>query len=92
MTPNFQVATIDQLIWFHRPFKMDGRGAVSRDWKPNGGETLRGLVRGEIYNQKGDPVATAVQEAWCALLSSEEFISKLRKQARSGQKEARCHT
>ncbi|OEE37073.1 acyl-CoA thioesterase domain-containing protein, partial [Vibrio ordalii] len=23
MTPNFQVATIDHSIWFHRPFKMD---------------------------------------------------------------------
>lgn len=60
MTPNFQVATIDHSIWFHRPFKMD-------EWllyvieSPTASNT-RGLVRGEIYNRQGDLVATAVQE------------------------------
>jgi acyl-CoA thioesterase-2 len=60
MTPDFQVATIDHSIWFHRPFKMD-------DWllyaieSPSASNT-RGLVRGEIYNQQGDLIASAVQE------------------------------
>ncbi|WP_428774054.1 acyl-CoA thioesterase II [Vibrio sp.] len=60
MTPNFQVATIDHSIWFHRPFKMD-------EWllyvieSPTASNT-RGLVRGEIYNREGHLVATAVQE------------------------------
>ncbi|MGD8109081.1 acyl-CoA thioesterase II [Vibrio sp. TRT 21S02] len=60
MTPNFQVATIDHSIWFHRPFKLD-------DWllyaieSPTASNT-RGLVRGEIYNRHGDLVASAVQE------------------------------
>ncbi|MDN3610457.1 acyl-CoA thioesterase II [Vibrio ostreicida] len=60
MTPNFQVATIDHSIWFHRPFKMD-------DWllyaieSPTASNT-RGLVRGEIYNRQGHLVASAVQE------------------------------
>ncbi|MDP5253811.1 MULTISPECIES: acyl-CoA thioesterase II [unclassified Vibrio] len=60
MTPGFQVATIDHSIWFHRPFKMD-------DWllyaieSPTASGT-RGLVRGEIYNQQGQLVASAVQE------------------------------
>jgi acyl-CoA thioesterase II len=60
MTPNFQVATIDHSIWFHRPFKMD-------DWllfaieSPTASNT-RGLVRGEIYNRQGVLVASAVQE------------------------------
>ena len=60
MTPNFQVATIDHSIWFHRPFKMD-------EWllyvieSPTSSNT-RGLVRGEIYNRQGHLVASAVQE------------------------------
>lgn len=60
MTPKFQVATIDHSIWFHRPFKMD-------DWllfaieSPTASNS-RGLVRGEIFNQQGDLVASAAQE------------------------------
>ncbi|MCL9783086.1 acyl-CoA thioesterase II [Vibrio sp. S4M6] len=60
LTPNFQVATIDHSMWYHRPFKMD-------DWllyaieSPNASAT-RGLVRGEIFNRNGELVATAVQE------------------------------
>lgn len=58
--PNFQIATIDHAMWFHRPFRFD-------DWllyvmkSPTtvGG---RGLVHGEIYNQAGDLVATTMQE------------------------------
>lgn len=60
LTPKFQVATIDHSMWFHRPFKMD-------EWllyvieSPTSSNT-RGLVKGEIYNQQGHLVATAVQE------------------------------
>lgn len=58
--PNFQIATIDHAMWFHRPFRFD-------DWllyvmeSPTtiGG---RGLVRGQIYNQAGNLVATTMQE------------------------------
>jgi acyl-CoA thioesterase-2 len=60
MTPNFQVATIDHSIWFHRPFKMDEWLLYAIE-SPTAANT-RGLVRGEIYNQKGELVATAVQE------------------------------
>lgn len=60
MTPNFQVATIDHSIWFHRPVKMD-------EWllfaiESPSASSSRGLVRGEIYAQDGTLVATAVQE------------------------------
>lgn len=60
MTPNFQVATIDHSIWFHRPVKMD-------EWllfaiESPSASSARGLVRGEIYAQDGSLVATAVQE------------------------------
>lgn len=60
LTPNFQVATIDHSMWYHRPFKMDEWLLYAIE-SPTAGNT-RGLVRGEIYNQQGDLVATAVQE------------------------------
>ncbi|MGR5469824.1 acyl-CoA thioesterase II, partial [Vibrio astriarenae] len=60
MTPNLQVATIDHSIWFHRPFKMDEWLLYAIE-SPTASNT-RGLVRGEIYNQQGHLVATAVQE------------------------------
>ncbi len=60
MTPNFQVATIDHSIWFHRPFKMDEWLLFAIE-SPTASNT-RGLVRGEFYNQQGHLVATAVQE------------------------------
>ncbi len=60
LTPNFQVATIDHSMWFHRPFKMD-------EWllyviESTNACGSRGLVRGEIFNQKGQLVASAMQE------------------------------
>ncbi len=60
LTPQFQVATIDHSIWFHRPFKMD-------EWLLYAIESptacnSRGLVRGEIYTQDGRLVASSVQE------------------------------
>ncbi|MGF1721403.1 acyl-CoA thioesterase II [Vibrio kyushuensis] len=60
MTPNFQVATIDHSIWFHRPFKTDEWLLYVID-SPTASNT-RGLVRGEIYNREGHLVASAVQE------------------------------
>ena len=60
MTPKFQVATIDHSIWFHRPLKMDEWLLYAIE-SPTASNT-RGLVRGEIYNQRGDLVASAVQE------------------------------
>lgn len=58
--PNFQLATIDHSMWFHRPFRMD-------DWllyvieSPTavGG---RALVRGQIYARTGELVASTMQE------------------------------
>ncbi|MBD1577494.1 MULTISPECIES: acyl-CoA thioesterase II [Vibrio] len=60
LTPKFQVATIDHSMWFHRPFRMDEWLLYSID-SPTSSNT-RGLVRGEIYDQQGHLVATAVQE------------------------------
>ncbi|NLS13855.1 acyl-CoA thioesterase II [Vibrio sp. SM6] len=60
LTPKFQVATIDHSIWFHRPFKMDEWLLFAIE-SPTASNS-RGLVRGEIYNQQGHLVASAVQE------------------------------
>lgn len=60
LTPKFQVATIDHSMWYHRPLRID-------EWllfvieSPNASNT-RGLVRGEIFNQQGELVASAIQE------------------------------
>ncbi|MCL4115421.1 UNVERIFIED_CONTAM: hypothetical protein GTU68_027981 [Idotea baltica] len=60
LTPNFQVATIDHSMWFHRPFKMDEWLLYSIESTNASGS--RGLVRGEVFNQKGELVASAIQE------------------------------
>jgi len=60
MTPKMKVATIDHSMWFHRPFRMDEWLLYAIDSPSASG--ARGLVRGEIYNQKGELVASAVQE------------------------------
>ncbi|MCG7585305.1 acyl-CoA thioesterase II [Photobacterium sp. OFAV2-7] len=60
MTPKMKVATIDHSMWYHRPFRMDEWLLYAIDSPSASG--ARGLVRGEIYNQKGELVASAVQE------------------------------
>lgn len=60
LTPKLQIATVDHSIWYHRPFKLD-------EWllyaiESPTAHNCRGLVRGEVFNQKGQLVATAVQE------------------------------
>ncbi|WP_256383066.1 acyl-CoA thioesterase II [Photobacterium toruni] len=59
-SPNMQVATIDHSMWFHRPFKVDEWLLYVIDSPSASGS--RGIVRGEIYNQQGQLVASAVQE------------------------------
>lgn len=60
LTPRMKVATIDHSMWFHRPFRMDEWLLYAIDSPTASG--ARGFVRGEIYNQKGELVASAVQE------------------------------
>ncbi|HIF9335708.1 TPA: acyl-CoA thioesterase II, partial [Photobacterium damselae] len=54
------VVTIDHSMWFHRPFRMDEWLLYVIDSPSASGG--RGLVRGEIYNQQGELVASAVLE------------------------------
>lgn len=58
--PNFQIATIDHAMWFHRPFRMDEWLLYVMDSPTAIGG--RGLVKGQIFNQAGDLVASTMQE------------------------------
>lgn len=56
-----QVASIDHAIWFHRPFRVDEWLLYDMD-SPSASQG-RGFNRGNIYNQKGELVASVSQEA-----------------------------
>ncbi|MEI6893459.1 MAG: acyl-CoA thioesterase II [Colwellia sp.] len=58
--PNFQIATIDHAMWFHRPFRFDDWLLYCMD-SPSASNG-RGLVRGQIYNRQGHLVASTMQE------------------------------
>lgn len=58
--PGMQVASIDHVMWFHRPFRMD-------EWLLHVVESpsasgARGLVRGLFFRQDGQLVAATAQE------------------------------
>ncbi|WNC72280.1 acyl-CoA thioesterase II [Thalassotalea psychrophila] len=57
---DFQIATIDHSMWFHRDFKFDDWLLYDIDSPSASGG--RGLVRGKIYNQQGQLVASTAQE------------------------------
>ncbi len=58
--PNFQVASLDHAMWFHRPFKTDEWLLYAQDSPFSGG--ARGLSRGAFYSQSGELVASCAQE------------------------------
>lgn len=47
-------------MWFHRPFRMDEW--ILFDMESTSASGGRGLVRGQFFNQKGELVASAMQE------------------------------
>jgi acyl-CoA thioesterase-2 len=60
LTPGMQVASLDHVMWFHRPFRAD-------EWLLHAIESpaahgARGLVRGRIFTRDGVHVATTAQE------------------------------
>ncbi|KGJ88095.1 acyl-CoA thioesterase II [Thalassotalea sp. ND16A] len=57
---NFQIATIDHAMWFHRDFRFDDWLLYDIDSPSASGG--RGLVRGKIYNRQGQLVASTIQE------------------------------
>ncbi len=60
LLPNFQIATVDHAMWFHRPFRFDDWLLYCMD-SPSASNG-RGLVRGQIYNRQGALVASTMQE------------------------------
>lgn len=58
--PNFQVASLDHAMWFHRPFRTDEWLLYAQDSPFSGG--ARGLSRGAFYTRKGELVASCAQE------------------------------
>lgn len=60
ITPGYQLASIDHVMWFHRPFRVD-------DWLLHVVESpsasgSRGMVRGRVFSRDGKLVASTAQE------------------------------
>ena len=60
LQPDLMIASLDHAIWFHRPFRLDEWLLYVAD-SPSA-QNARGFVRGEIFNQKGELVASIAQE------------------------------
>jgi acyl-CoA thioesterase-2 len=58
--PYLTIASLDHAIWFHRPFRLDEWLLYVAD-SPSA-SSARGFVRGQIFNQKGELVASTAQE------------------------------
>jgi acyl-CoA thioesterase-2 len=58
--PEFQVASLDHALWFHRPCRADEWLLYAQD-SPNSGGS-RGLTRGLLYSRSGTLVASVAQE------------------------------
>lgn len=59
-SPGMQVASIDHVMWFHRPFRVDDWLLYVIDSPSASG--ARGLVRGSVYTRDGALVASTAQE------------------------------
>ena len=60
LTPGMQVATIDHVIWFHQPFRVDQWLLHAIHSPVTHG--ARGLVRGRVYTRDGTLVVSTAQE------------------------------
>lgn len=60
LTPGMQVASLDHVMWFHRPFRVDEWLLHVMDSPSASGS--RGLVRGRVYTESGVLVASTAQE------------------------------
>jgi acyl-CoA thioesterase-2 len=55
-----QVASLDHVMWFHRPFRVDEWLLHAMDSPSASG--ARGLVRGRVFTRDGVLVASTAQE------------------------------
>jgi acyl-CoA thioesterase-2 len=60
ISPGMQVASLDHVMWFHRPFRVDEWLLHVIDSPSASG--ARGLVRGRVFTQAGLLVASTAQE------------------------------
>ncbi len=60
LTPGMQVASLDHVMWFHQPFRVDEWLLYVIDSPAAHGG--RGLVRGQIFSRDGRLVASTAQE------------------------------
>jgi acyl-CoA thioesterase-2 len=60
LTPGMQIASLDHVMWFHQPFRVDQWLLYSIDSPAAHG--ARGLVRGQIFTEDGRLVASCAQE------------------------------
>jgi acyl-CoA thioesterase-2 len=60
LTPGMQVASLDHVMWFHRPFRVDEWLLYVIDSPAASG--ARGLVRGRIFTRDGQLVVSTAQE------------------------------
>ncbi len=57
---NFQVASLDHAMWFHRPFQLDDWLLYAQDSPNSGGG--RGFSRGTFFSRSGELIASGAQE------------------------------
>ena len=67
-TPGFQSASLDHAIWFHKPTDFNGWHLYAHD-SPSGFDG-RGFIRGAIYSEAGDLIASVAQEGLIRMRSS----------------------
>ena len=60
LSPSVQLASIDHVMWFHRPFRCDEWLLHAID-SPTA-QAARGLVRGSVFTRDGRLVASTAQE------------------------------
>jgi acyl-CoA thioesterase-2 len=60
LVPGMQVASVDHVMWFHRPFRFDDWLLYVTDSPSASGG--RGLVRGQFFDRAGRLVASCAQE------------------------------
>ena len=60
LTPGMQIASLDHVMWFHQPFRVDQWLLHVMDSPSASG--ARGLVRGRVYTERGELVASTAQE------------------------------
>jgi acyl-CoA thioesterase-2 len=60
LTPGIQVASLDHVMWFHQPFRVDEWLLHVMDSPAAAGS--RGLVRGSVFTRDGRLVASTAQE------------------------------